>query len=42
MLDVIGEAPRDNPKVKAEKIFKEIDINGDGVLSQEEFLKGTT
>ena len=40
MLDVAGQAPKDDPTFKAEKIFKEIDINSDGVLTKSEFLKG--
>ncbi len=42
MLNVIGEAPKENPEAMAQKIFDEIDVDSDGVLSQEEFLKGCT
>lgn len=40
MLEVMGEAPEEDPKIKAQKIFQEIDVNNDGLLSSEEFLKG--
>ncbi|TRY76317.1 hypothetical protein TCAL_12025 [Tigriopus californicus] len=40
MLAAVSEAPPDDPKKRANAIFSEIDINDDGGLSQEEFLKG--
>ncbi len=40
MLGVIGSAPKDDPEAKARKLFNEIDINNDGSLTREEFLKG--
>lgn len=41
MLDVIGQAPTDQPpEIRAKNIFAEIDVNSDGILSREEFLKG--
>ena len=36
----VAEAPNDDPKVRANKIFSAIDVNNDGELSEEEFLKG--
>lgn len=40
MLDVIGARPKENPEEKARKIFRQIDINNDGILTQTEFLRG--
>ena len=40
MLDVVGAKPNDDPSEKAKKIFQEIDVNDDGLLSKEEFLRG--
>lgn len=40
MLQVSGAAPKDDPSIKAEKIFKEIDVDHDGKLTKQEFLKG--
>ena len=36
----MAKAPTDDLKVRANKIFTEIDINLDGGLTQDEFLKG--
>ena len=40
MLKSIGEIPSGDPAEKAEVIFKEIDINQDGFLTLDEFLRG--
>jgi Ca2+-binding EF-hand superfamily protein len=40
MLEVIGAAPKNNSDDGAKKIFNQIDINSDGLLTMEEFLKG--
>ena len=34
----VAEAPSDDPKIRANKIFSQIDVNNDGELSEEEFL----
>jgi Ca2+-binding EF-hand superfamily protein len=31
---------QENPEIKAEKLFSEIDTNDDGFLTQDEFLRG--
>ena len=31
---------QENPEIKADKLFSEIDTNNDGVLTQDEFLRG--
>ena len=38
--DAVSEAPQDDPKKRAHKIFAEIDVNNDGELTEEEFLRG--
>ncbi len=41
MLAVIGSAPGDaNPEGRAKRLFDTIDINKDGSLSRDEFLRG--
>ena len=40
MLNSIGEAPKNNPEEKAKDIFHQIDLNSDGFLTMEEFLRG--
>ena len=40
MLGAVSEAPADDPKQRANKIFTEIDVNSDGELTEEEFLRG--
>ena len=40
MLNSIGDAPKNNPEEKAENIFRQIDLNSDGFLTMEEFLRG--
>ena len=36
----MSESPEDDPCIRADKIFSDIDINNDGELNEEEFLKG--
>lgn len=38
--DAVSKSPGDDPCLRADKIFAEIDINGDGELNEEEFLTG--
>ena len=40
LVEMVLCAFQDNPEMKAEKLFSEIDINADGLLSQDEFLRG--
>ena len=36
----MGCEPTDDPRERALRIFEEIDVNNDGELTQQEFLKG--
>ena len=36
----LGQRPSGDPKVRAAQLFKKIDINGDGELTENEFIKG--
>ena len=40
MFEGMGKRPTGDPKTRAATIFKKIDINGDGDLSENEFIKG--
>ena len=40
MFEGMGQRPPGDPKDRAEVLFKKIDINGDGTLSENEFVKG--
>ena len=39
MLKSIGESPKQDPDEKAKAMFTQIDINSDGFLTMEEFLR---
>ena len=41
MLEGMGSRPSGDPKIRARDIFSVIDVNNDGTLSEEEFVKGT-
>ena len=38
--DIYVNFKQDSASTRADKIFKELDINGDGELDQDEFVKG--
>ena len=40
MFEGCGQRPSGDPKVRAETLFRKIDINGDGELTENEFIKG--
>ena len=40
MLEGMGCRPSGDPKIRARDIFSIIDVNNDGTLSEEEFVKG--
>jgi len=40
MLEGMGQRPSGDPKLRARDIFAEIDVNSDGTLTEEEFIKG--
>ena len=40
MFEGMGQRPSGDPKERAGAIFRKIDINGDGELSENEFIKG--
>ena len=40
MFEGMGQRPTGDPKIRAEKLFRKIDINGDGELTENEFIKG--
>ena len=40
MLEGMGSRPSGDPKIRARDIFSSIDINHDGTLTCEEFVKG--
>ena len=40
MLEGMGSRPSGDPRIRAKDIFTLIDVNNDGTLSEEEFVKG--
>ena len=40
MLEGMGNRPSGDPKIRAKDIFSSIDLNNDGTLTVEEFVKG--
>ena len=40
MLEGMGSRPSGDPKIRATDIFTSIDLNNDGTLTVEEFVKG--
>ena len=40
MFEGLGKRPSGDPKERAGQIFRKIDINGDGDLTENEFIKG--
>ena len=40
MLEGMGNRPSGDPKVRAKDIFSTIDVNQDGTLTKDEFIKG--
>ena len=40
MLEGMGSRPSGDPKIRAKDIFSSIDMNNDGTLTVEEFVKG--
>lgn len=40
MFEGLGKRPSGCPKERAGQIFRKIDINGDGDLTENEFIKG--
>ena len=40
MLEGMGNRPSGDPKVRAKDIFSSIDVNQDGTLTKDEFVKG--
>ena len=40
MFEGMGKRPTGDPKIRAGTLFKKIDINGDGELTENEFIKG--
>ena len=40
MFEGMGQRPSGDPKERAGRIFRKIDINGDGDLTENEFIKG--
>ena len=40
MLEGMGSRPSGDPKIRAKDIFSSIDLNNDGTLTVEEFVKG--
>ena len=40
MLEGMGNRPSGDPKVRAKDIFSSIDVNQDGTLTMDEFIKG--
>ena len=40
MLEGMGSRPSGDPKVRAKDIFSSIDVNQDGTLTKDEFIKG--
>ena len=40
MFEGLGKRPSGDPKERAGNIFRKIDINGDGDLTENEFIKG--
>ena len=40
MFEGLGKRPSGDPKERAGMIFRKIDINGDGDLTENEFIKG--
>ena len=40
MLEGMGNRPSGDPKVRAKDIFSIIDVNQDGTLTMDEFIKG--
>jgi len=40
MFEGMGQRPSGDPKERAGRIFRKIDINGDGELTENEFIKG--
>ena len=40
MFEGLGKRPTGDPKERAGAIFRKIDINGDGDLTENEFIKG--
>ena len=40
MLEGMGNRPSGDPKIRAKDIFSLIDLNNDGTLTVEEFVKG--
>ena len=40
MLEGMGSRPSGDPKIRAKDIFASIDVNNDGTLSKDEFIKG--
>ena len=40
MLEGMGNRPSGDPNVRAKDIFESIDVNSDGTLTKDEFIKG--
>ena len=40
MFEGMGQRPTGDPKIRAKTLFQKIDINGDGELTENEFIKG--
>lgn len=40
MLEGMGNRPSGDPKIRAKDIFSSIDVNQDGTLTKDEFVKG--
>ncbi|XP_023331294.1 neuronal calcium sensor 2 isoform X2 [Eurytemora carolleeae] len=40
MFEGMGQRPSGDPKIRAKEIFEKIDINGDGELTENEFVRG--
>ena len=40
MLEGMGNRPSGDPNVRAKDIFSMIDVNNDGTLTKDEFVKG--
>ena len=40
MFEGMGQRPSGDPNIRAAQLFKKIDINGDGELTENEFIKG--